>query len=87
MLTWIDDRNGNSDIYACIIDPDVNPNNPVASILDRLTTSDLDMPKKVEICQNYPNPFNSETMIEYNALEATDIFIKIFDLLGRELSL
>ena len=51
MLTWIDDRNGNSDVYACIIDPDVNPNNPVASILDRLTTSDLDMPKKVEICQ------------------------------------
>jgi len=85
VLTWIDDRNGNNDVYAGIIDPDANFINPIVSIEDELTTSNTNMPQKVEIGQNYPNPFNSETMIEYNTVEATDIAIKIFDLLGREI--
>lgn len=85
VLTWIDDRNGNDDVYACIIGANINFNNPGNSIEDELTTSDTNMSQKVEIGQNYPNPFNSETMIEYNTLETTDIVIKIFDLLGREI--
>jgi len=85
VLTWIDDRNGNSDVYACIVDSDFNPRDPCASIFDRPTNSNLNIPNKAEIGQNYPNPFNSETMFEYNILEATDVAIKIFDLLGREI--
>jgi hypothetical protein len=34
------------------------------------------LPEKVKIGKNYPNPFNSETVIEYNILEVTDISIK-----------
>ncbi len=34
--------------------------------------------------QNYPNPFNSSTIIEYRIPEKSNVTIKIYDILGRE---
>ncbi len=34
--------------------------------------------------QNYPNPFNSSTTIEYRIPEKSNVTIKIYDILGRE---
>ena len=35
--------------------------------------------------QNYPNPFNPKTIITYQIPEKSQVEIKIFDLLGREM--
>jgi hypothetical protein len=36
--------------------------------------------------QNYPNPFNPETTIEYRIPVRTHVILKLFDMLGREIS-
>lgn len=38
-----------------------------------------------ELLQNYPNPFNPSTVIEYNIYKSTDVTIKIYDNLGKEI--
>lgn len=36
--------------------------------------------------QNYPNPFNPETKIEFSILESSFVSLKIYDILGREVT-
>jgi len=36
--------------------------------------------------QNYPNPFNPETKINYNVSKSGFVTIKVYDLLGREVT-
>ncbi len=36
--------------------------------------------------QNYPNPFNPATMIKFNIPEATNVSLKIYDVLGNEIA-
>jgi photosystem II stability/assembly factor-like uncharacterized protein len=42
------------------------------------------IPKEFYLSQNYPNPFNPSTTIEYNVSRASDIQVKVFDILGSE---
>jgi len=37
-----------------------------------------------ELSQNFPNPFNSVTRIDYSIPKSSDVSLKIYDLLGRE---
>jgi len=39
----------------------------------------------VELFQNYPNPFNSLTLISYTLPEISNVKLRLFDSLGREL--
>ena len=47
---------------------------------------EINTPKQFSLSQNHPNPFNSKTTIVFNLPTANTISIRIFDLLGRELS-
>lgn len=56
----------------------------VVSVEDDINKS---VPKEFSISQNYPNPFNPSTKISFNLPEAGNVKLKIYDALGREVSL
>ena len=41
-------------------------------------------PEEYFLSQNFPNPFNPATTIRYEIKELTDVELKVFDILGRE---
>jgi spore germination protein YaaH len=43
-------------------------------------------PEKFELLQNYPNPFNPTTNIEFQAAKQGFVSLKVFDVLGREVT-
>lgn len=45
-----------------------------------------DSPQEFGLSQNFPNPFNPTTLIYYSVPVSGEISIKVFDLLGREIS-
>lgn len=46
----------------------------------------IGVPKKFELAQNYPNPFNPVTNINFDLPEKGLVMLKIYDLLGREVT-
>lgn len=44
------------------------------------------IPKKFYLSQNYPNPFNPSTTIQFGLNEQTNVSLKIYDILGREVA-
>jgi hypothetical protein len=43
------------------------------------------IPTEYSLYQNYPNPFNPVTNIKYSIVKATDVSIKVYDILGNEI--
>ncbi len=46
----------------------------------------LNLPKEYSLEQNYPNPFNSTSIIKYSISERSNVTIKVFDVLGKEIT-
>jgi len=44
------------------------------------------LPADYKLMQNYPNPFNPSTLIKYSIPEAGVVSIKVFDILGNEVT-
>jgi len=93
------DGNGNS-LVPTEINPAGNLNDPAnwrASYAihgspgrDDLTTSaensQNEIPESFALYQNYPNPFNPVTTIRFNLPQHERVILKVYDLLGREVS-
>ncbi|MFQ3599483.1 MAG: T9SS type A sorting domain-containing protein [Chloroherpetonaceae bacterium] len=47
---------------------------------------DAGLPKQFALEQNYPNPFNPTTLITYQLPVASEVSLKIYDALGREVA-
>ena len=43
------------------------------------------LPQSFTLFQNYPNPFNGETVIKYELPKSSNVDIKIYDIVGREI--
>ncbi|MFZ5518918.1 MAG: choice-of-anchor D domain-containing protein [Candidatus Zhuqueibacterota bacterium] len=51
-----------------------------------LLTNEPEIPSEFELEQNYPNPFNPQTEIRFNLPEDGIVSLKVYDLLGREIT-
>ncbi len=45
------------------------------------------IPEQYSLYQNYPNPFNPTTKIKFGLPEASQVSLKIYDMLGREIAI
>ena len=48
--------------------------------------SSAQAPERFELEQNYPNPFNPSTVISYQLAVNSNVTLKVYDLLGREVA-
>jgi hypothetical protein len=64
------------------------PANRIAKWSDvvNIKTGSNEIPSAFKLYQNYPNPFNPITTIKFDILEAGNVSLKIYDILGREVS-
>ena len=49
-------------------------------------TSPGTVPTSFSLSQNYPNPFNPSTMIQYTVPRQSDVSLKVYDVMGREIA-
>ncbi len=55
----------------------------IPTAVDRIPDA---IPSRYSLRQNYPNPFNPTTVIEYQLPKAGEAMLKIYDVLGREVT-
>ena len=48
---------------------------------------DATLPKQFRLDQNYPNPFNPATTIQFALPERSQVTLRLFDFLGREVAI
>jgi hypothetical protein len=64
---------------------------PLGRIIAGVLTSaggeeEENVPAKFDLSQNYPNPFNPGTVIDFQLPTASFVSLKVFDILGREVT-
>lgn len=61
----------------------VNKFNEITNIKE---DNNISVPNKFELTQNYPNPFNPVTSIKYQVSSISQVVLKVYDLLGKEVA-
>jgi hypothetical protein len=56
------------------------------NIITEISSENEKLPKEYKLYQNYPNPFNNETIINVEVPKKSKVSLKIYDVLGREIS-
>lgn len=60
---------------------------PISDMITSVKDKSNQIPLHIALDQNYPNPFNPETTISFSLPSQTFVSLKIFDVLGKELSI
>ncbi len=76
------DQSDTSKKFSTITDTLGNYN---VNVLTAIEDNKFVLPVDVELAQNYPNPFSSSTVISYELNKQSNVSIKIYDILGREI--
>jgi len=56
-----------------------------STVVGVLTDNSL-IPNKTELLQNYPNPFNPSTVINVHVAKRSNVTLKVYDVLGKEVA-
>jgi hypothetical protein len=67
-----------------VIDLIVDEDNP--NITQSIDINDILTPRTYTLSQNYPNPFNPSTTIEFSIPQSSNVSIRIYDIMGREVA-
>lgn len=59
---------------------------PLSEMVTSVDPGSGNLPQKIVLHQNYPNPFNPVTVISFDVPQRAFVSLKVFDVLGRELS-
>ena len=73
--------NGSLSSFGWLIDDIV-----LSPVLTSVLTAERPLPEQYNLEQNYPNPFNPSTRINYAVKDFGVVQIKVYDLLGKEIS-
>ena len=57
-----------------------------SSTIPTIVENDQETPTEFSLSQNFPNPFNPVTTIKYSIPKTSNILIKVFDVLGNEIT-
>jgi hypothetical protein len=68
-----------NDVYALRTDSLLNGPPPIG--VNQINNK---IPKFFKLFQNYPNPFNPETSIRFDIPQSSNVTIKVYDILGKE---
>ncbi len=78
ILAWQDKRSGAYNIYASRI--------LHSGSLTEVEIAGATAPARFTLSQNYPNPFNPSTVISYQLSVNSQVTLKVYDLLGKEVA-
>ena len=85
-LVVVGDLDGNGTMDLAVTNDGSNSvtilkNDLATSVEDKITS----VPKNFTLHQNYPNPFNPSTTIQYTLPKASNVVVKIYNMMGEEI--